>query len=312
MPLVGAAPAKLTLVDGDTTIVIRDMPAKAPGDAVAAVACSQWDPGAPEPRTAMFERAGLDGVDDATAFVGARTVTLDLVVFGGGDMGYGNPKRSAYTLVEQLVSMTHPSRRPLLQVQRYLGGDPIDPVGEVWELKLRGNPFSIAYGRKAATMLELSLVFSAPEGLFEGPWQESYTAPAGVGEAKFVFPYTHAFTFGSIADSSPAIVVDVDSVVPVPPVLIFVGPATNPKVILSSGQSFGFTGLAIAAGQEVVVDMAAGTALLNGDWTSPVYHLVDWTYSTFWRLSEAVEATFSGGQAGGKLRIKWRNRRLTV
>jgi hypothetical protein len=332
MPLVGAAPARLTLIDGDVVIPIRDVPMKSEDPLrwqLPAVLCREWDPGAPEPRTAVFERAGLDGVDDATAFTGPRTVTLDLVVFGGGDIGIGyqTVERSAYYLVEQLVTMTHPSRRPYLYVRRpATPGEDMALVADDagWRLKLRGNPFSITYGRKAATMLELSLVFTAPEGLFESDWRQDYSAQAGEGTATFTFGDTDAniftlgtqdaaqFTFGTAADKSPTFTVNVDSAIPVPPVLYFYGPAVDPRVDLSTGQSFGFTGLSIESGQYVQVDMAAGTALLGGSWDAPVYHLVDWTHSTFWRLSGPVQATFTGGAAGGRLVIQWRDRRLTV
>lgn len=287
-------PAELTLVDGDVQIVVRPV---VPSHA-SPVLCREWNPGAPDVREQMTDRMGADGTIDATAFTGRRTVTLDLQVFG-------NEEGSAYQLLERLVAMTHPTHRPYLHVRR--GG----PLAESWRIALRGNPFSVSYGRKAATVLDLQLAFTAPDGYFESPVRSaSSSGPAQRGTG-LVFPVVYPLTFGTSGDAPTPLVVDVYSPMPIAPVLRIYGPAINPELITLGGLRFSFTSLTVNAGEYVEIDMGNATVRLNGQASTPVFHTVDWSVSTFWRLppgSTIVQFLSTGGQ----LVISWRDRRLTA
>lgn len=310
MSLYGAQPARLSLVDGDLRIVIRDVPVTAADPLqhpLPAVVCRNWDPGAPDPRDAVNPRGGLDGVADSTAYTGARTVTLDLTVFGGGTTPTG-ADRTAYALVEQLTAMTHPTRRPYLIVQR----PGPDSHGDPWRLLLRGTPFSISYGRAAATRLELTLNFSAPDGYFESPLRRTTSAPASDVRGGLILPFALPEPIAAGGTSAPPIWADINTSAPVAPVLTMMGPAANPSVTLTDGRVFAFNDIAVEVGQLIQVDMGAGTVLLNGQVTSPVYHTVDWSVSSWWRLSAPIGAIYNPGRPGGQLYIEWRDRRLTV
>ncbi len=292
MPLVGAAPARLRLADSHDDITVRQVPAGS-GDPVV---CREFDPGAPEIRESVQPRTGGDGTIDASAYTGSRVVTFDLVVFG-------DQTDSAYGYAERLAAMAHPTRRPWLYVQR-------EGLGEEWRIGLRGNPFSIAYGRRAAALLELSLTFTAPEGYFESGVRGIDSGAAPATSEGLILPTTFPIVLGGDIGSfnHP---LTVGSSVPVAPLLYFYGPAADPRAELATGEVFSTAGLGLDSGQFLQVDMAAGTVLLNGDRGSSVYHLVDWSESSFWRLHPGTNYV-SYGTSQGRMYLQWRDRRLTV
>ncbi|MDP8971153.1 MAG: hypothetical protein M3N52_11805 [Actinomycetota bacterium] len=477
-------PATLTLTDDTDTIVIRP-PAAGSGDPIV---CTSWDLGAPTVRDAAAPRAGADGVIDRARYIGPRTVTLDLAVFG-------DDAATAYDYAGRLTAMTHPTRRPKLLIER---GNP-EATGETWEMLLRGNPFSITYGRRAAAMLELQLTFEAPLGLLEGPLRGresvaaeslAYTAtnlipnpsfevdtgswnawggtldrstaqawrgaasglftasaaasaahigtpdtvmPATAGapytaqsrarmstaNARLLFPrlyfldsagavlnsfngvsvlhdqaawrltsvtataptgtaYASVYLMGG-ADVVAGDAVHIDGVMldqsdrvrpyfdgattgatwtgtvhnspstytgypahygvvagdplpwrlgnataanpylefvvaghaPVHPLVYIYGPVTDPAVEDDTGNRFVFTGLNLASGQFVDIDMAEGTVRIGGNPDASVYHLVDFTQSTFWRWMPGAHAVRYEATAG-RVAVHWRERRLTI
>lgn len=311
MVLVKPAPARLRLVDGDEVVYVRRTPAGS-GDPVI---CSRWDPGAPEPRVASQERIGVDGAWDSTGYTGARTLVLELVVFGGKDEA-GND-RSAYWWAERLAAFTHPSRRPYLYATRdnddYSTGRRAQesPPGPVeWRLALRGSPLSVSYERRTAALLEMTLTFVAPDGYFESPLDDRVGPPAGASAAKgLILPTPLPWGFGG--STSPGLRVPVEGSAPVAPTLYFWGPVTDPWVRTSTGAQFKFTGLSLGSGQFVQVDMEYGHVRLAGSATASVYHRVDWTVSSFWRLNPGVTEIFYLTK-GGSVNVQWRNRRFTI
>lgn len=296
--MLHASPAELTLVDTQDEIVIRpESPSyRSP------VLCKSWDPGAPAIREAgMYDRTGMDGSWDASSYTGARTVTMELTILG--DQG-----SSAYEYAERLAAMTHPGRRPFLYVRRSQ-----EHSGEDWRIGLRGTPFSLAYGMKAAAMLEMTLSFAAQDGYFESPLREAYSSGGVTGDSPGfilggqVFP----MTFGSGGYGYPTADVIVGGSAPVAPVLRIFGPVANPDVSTDSGDRFHVVGLNIEADHMLVVDMANGTALIDGGEDASVYHLVDWSVSSFWRLRPGPN-TIRLAATTGRLHVQWRERRFTV
>lgn len=292
-----AAPAQLVLVDESDTLTIRPAVATANDPIV----CKEWDLGAPEIRSASSDRAGGDGTIDRAGFTGARTVTFDLVILGD----YHN---SPYAYVERLVAMTHPSRRPKLQITR----NTPEAYGQTWEMELRGNPFSISYGRRAAALLELQLSFVAPLGYLVGDNQgyDSGFVMEGSG-SNLTFPVTFPMGTGQNTTGNPSLTLHVGGSVPVHPIIYIFGPATNPEVRTDDGLRVLFDGLALSAGQFVQIDMAAGTVRLDGAPEASVYHLVDFTVSTFWQWLPGAH-TVRYIATSGQMSVHWRDRRFTI
>jgi hypothetical protein len=290
-------PASLTLSDTHDSIVIR--PARA--TAADPIMCRQWDLGSPEVRITSTPRNGVDGTYEGPGFTGARTVTMDLVILGDG---YGSP----YAYAERLASFTHPSRRPTLSIQR----PTVDTGGDTWTMSLRGTPFSITYGQRAAAMLEMQLVFAAPEGYLLGPLREFTSTTAAVAViGGFTLPITLPVAMTPGSGTNPAVTFTITTSAPVAPVLAIYGPVTNPKVATSGGDTFGFRGLSLQPGDFVVVDMQAGTAYLNGDPTSSVFHLIDFANSTFWTWQRGQMSVINKASSGS-VKVQFAERRLTI
>jgi hypothetical protein len=286
-------PAVLTLVDGDTSIVLRpEVPT-----AADAVVCTQWDLGSPDVRVSSAPRVGADGNTDTTTLTGPRTATFDLIIRGD----------DPYTVVESLARMTHPSRRPVLRVYR-TGG-----AGETYEMQLRGNPFSISYGKQAASMLQLQLSFEAPLGYLLGPPRTAETIPASnYGGTGFSFPITFPLGTGFGSQVNPAATRVIGGSAPVAPVVNIYGPVTNPRVSTAAGDVFAFTGLSLPAGEFVQIDMGAGTVRRGGDPQHSVFHLVDWSVSTFWSWPPGSTQTIRYTGSTGRVLAQWREARLTI
>jgi Phage tail protein len=294
-----ASPAELVLVDADNEVVVRPDLSQPRQEALPPVVCRQWDPGAPTVREAgVYDRTGMDGTWDASLYTGSRTVALELAIFG-------DSTASAYEYTERLAAMTHPTRRPWLYVTRSGEG-----VGESWRIALRGTPFSLAYGKKAAAYLEMTLSFVAPDGYFESPLRERQSVGGLEVTTGLSLPNTFPVTFGSGMSSSTTEFTVAGSV-PAPPVIYVYGPTTNPDIRTRDGDRFYVPGLSLAAGQFMAIDTAAGTVLLDGEPGASLFHLVDWSVSTFWRLTPGSNS-IRLASAGGRLHIQWRERRFTV
>lgn len=292
-----AVPASLTLYDDFDTIVIR------PASPTAAdpVVCTSWDLGAPSIRITSSPRASTDGTDDGAGFTGERAVTFDLKIFGDNA---GTP----YWYAERLAGMAHPARRPTLSVMR----PTVDTGGDAWTMSLRGTPFSISYGRRAAALLEMQLSFNAPLGYLESPLREYTSSPASTVTATGVeLPLTLPFTLGTGSGSDPALSFWLDGTAPVAPVIAIYGPVTDPEVRNSFGDRFKFVGLTLLTGQFVVVDMDAGTVRLGGDPGQSVYYLVDFSVSTFWRMPPG-DNTVTYVAFSGQMTVQFKERRVTI
>jgi Phage tail protein len=294
-----ASPAELTLVDADNEIVVRpDLSSNSFSTSLPPVVCTQWDPGAPAVREAgVLDRTGADGTWDASRYTGSRTVAMDLAIFG-------DSTTSMYEYAERLAAMTHPGRRPWLYVRRSS-----ERFGESWRINLRGTPFSLAYGKKAAAYLEMTLSFVAPDGYFESPLREAQSVGGLTADSDLTLPSAFPMTFGTTAGNSTTGFI-IGGSAPVSPMVYVYGPTSNPDVRTTDAR-FYVPNLHLAAGQFLAVDMAAGTVLLDGSPDSSLYHLVDWSVSTFWRLSPGSHSVRLAS-AGGRLHLQWRERRFTV
>lgn len=301
------AAAALTLVDGDVEIPIRPVPATAGNP----IACRSWDIGAPDIRITSTPRAGADGVDEGGGYLGARTVILDLLIRGdGAGVTAGH---DPYWYVEKLAAMCHPSRRPQLKITRASE----TAGGTSWYLGLRGNPWTLTYERVSAAMLTMQLTFTAPLGMLESELHTIASRTANPADATdWHFPAAFPHGFGA-ATGNPFLTANVAGSAPVNPIVYLTGPMTDPQVRDDKGNKFRFTGLALAAGETVQINMGAGTVLKadpeTGE-TNPAtdaFAYVDFAVSTFWQWQPGPHkvALLS---SGGSFALQWRDRQLTI
>lgn len=289
-------PAALTLTDAYDTLTIR--PAKA--TAADPIFCKQWDLGAPDVRVTSTPRVGFDGTYDGAAYTGARTVTFDLSIQGDGN---GSP----YAYAERLAAFAHPARRPTLNISRAT----VDGPGGTWTMSLRGNPFSISYGSRAAALLDMQLTFNAPDGYLLSPLRDYTSAVASTSVVGgFTAPETLPLILTPGSGTNPQITLTVGGSAPVAPVIAIYGPVANPR-ITSGTDEFSFTGLTLGAGEYVVIDMPNGAVYRNGDASDSVYDLVNFATSTFWTFAQGAR-TVKYLASSGYVRIQFRERRLTI
>lgn len=300
------AAAALTLIDGSVSIPIRPIRATAADP----VFCKTWDLGAPEVRITSTPRPSSDGVDEAGGNLGARTVTLELLIRGDGAGVTGG--HSPYWYADQLAAMCHPARRPVLQITR----DAEPTAGQTWFMGLRGNPWSLTYDRSSAAMLALTLTFTCPSGVLEsGLHTVTAAAPNTAAATDWRFNAAFPHGFGNTT-GSPYLNCDVGGSAPVNPILYISGPAKNPRLRDENGQRFEFTGLTLVAGQTVQIDMGAGTALVgdpNVGWTensADVFGTVNFATSTFWQWQPGTHQVALEGD--GAVAAQWRDRQLTI
>lgn len=292
-----AVPAVLSLVDGADTITIRPERATA-GDPII---CKSWDLGSPAVREVTADRAGVDGTIDTSAYTGSRTVTLDLAILG-------DRHNSPYWYAERLAAMTHPYRRPRLRIRRATP----EAYGQTWEMALRGSPYSLAYGQRAAALLEMQLSFVAPLGYLEGNFQGYDSAAADPSTWTYLtFPVTFPTSFGVGGLTNPALTLAVGGSAPISPLVYVRGPATAPDLRTDAGERFSLPGLTLATGQTVEIDMDAGTVRLNGAPDASVFGAVDWAVSTFWRWFPG-QHTVRYMSSTGQMSVYWRDRRYTI
>lgn len=293
----GQAPAQLVIYDDRDAITLR--PERATAD--DPIICRQWDLGAPEVRSSTADRAHSDGTIDRAGYTGSRTVTFDLQILGDRD-------GSAYAYAERLTAMCHPSRRPVLRASRSTP----EAYGQTWEMLLRGNPFSVSYGRRAAALLEMQLSFTAPMGYLEGDNQGYESAQASANATTgIVFPEVMPLSIAPGTAANPLLTLRVGGSAPIHPVLYFFGPAVNPEIRSDDGERFKFTSLTLSEEQFVQVDMATGTVLLNGDPAATIFHLVDFSASTYWTWDPGVHVVRYLATSG-RMAVHWRDRRFTI
>lgn len=290
-------PAVLTLVSDTDTIVLRPINPSSSDP----ILCSNWDLGAPSVRENVSDRPGGDGTIDNSTYTGGRSVTFDLHIFG-------NAVNSPYAWLERLTAMTHPGIRPRLRVQR---ASP-EAYGQTWEMELRGNPFSISFGRTAAAKLDLTLQFTNPTGYLSGDLQEVTSVMADPTNASgFIFPIAFPLATGTTSASNPLVYAVVAGSAPVTPAIRIYGPVTAPQVTDEAGQTFKLTGLTLAAGNYVDIDMGGATARINGDAAQSALDTVDFSVSTFWTWSPGAH-TVRYAATSGSIVVQWRDRRLTI
>jgi tail protein len=301
------APAALTLIDGDRSIPIRP-PNPSAADPIF---CRSWDLGAPEVRITSTPRPGTDGVDEDGGYLGSRTVTMDLRI--RGDSATNQLGHDPYWYIDALTGMCHPSRRPVLKIER----DSENAAGVAQYLALRGNPWSLTYERASAGIIDLQLTFTAPGGLFESElWTVVSGDATGVDATDWHFPARFPKGFGATS-GTPTVALTVKGSSSVNPILYVNGPAKNPHLRDEGGQQFRLDGLTLVSGQTLQIDMGAGTVLVSdpltgfSDTSADVFHTVDFEDSTFWLWQPGTHRVDLLSNSGS-FAVQWRDRFLSI
>jgi hypothetical protein len=310
-------PAQLTLHNGTEKITIRPRPAAGANP----IHCRNWDLGAPEVRYTSVPNPGADGVTESPGFLGARQIILDLQILGDATGGH-----DAYWYAAQLTRMTHPSATPVLEINR------IDDntQGKSWFMQLRGNPYSITYGQRAAALLEMQLTFTCPGGFLEStPY--SYATIDVIADddlvTEWIFPAAFPKTFGMAGITYPQLNLDIGGDAAVSPVIYISGPCTNPEIVSETPaalpgaapiiQRFKFTGLTLDTGETVGIDMGSGdiwlgavdSRMIRDDMSA--YNTVDWAVSTYWIWPPGPHTVIYLGNKG-IVTVQYQERRFTI
>lgn len=301
------SPAELKLVNGATTITLRPKNANAGNP----IHCREWNLGAPEVRVNSTPAPGSDGTYESPAYLGSRQVSFDLQIVGGVDENTG-VSHDAYWYAEQLTAMSHPRALTYLEISRDGGTH----AGKVFRMGLRGDPWTLPFNRRSAGLLELTLNFTCPLGLIEGPLQSVQTQPPSDTTGQWTFPAILPKDFGFSQAQNPLVDIAVGGTSPINPIVYISGPCKNPMVETDDNEIFAFSGLTLASGETVQIDMAAGTVLLGtrrdgADPDRSVYHLVDWSQSSFWTWAPGLHVVRYTANAGTAT-IQWRERQLSI
>lgn len=127
--------------------------------------------------------------------------------------------------------------------------------------------------------------------------------PTGAGTG-ITFNATANFSFGSATTGGTGIATN-DGAVASPWVCVLAGPLTDPRLTnVTADRTLSLTGT-IAAGETLVIDSGARTALLNG--TSSRYSWID-TTAKWWDLAPGANSLrFTGASGSGTATFTWRS-----
>lgn len=225
------------------------------------------DLGFPETRNAQTNRAGTDGVDDTTKYVGQRPIIAEVFL----------PTATAFTLRDQLAGLMHPRNKHYLYVNN----------GE-WAAErrvvVRPKTFTCPMTRPVTAQLG----WSAPGGVLEDADVSVLPlAPLSTAEAGLSSPLASplAFPAGALPGQSQ---ITIGGSAPVFLTADIYGPCTNPALFSAATQETLRFNLTLAAGDYLHVNMANRTAYLNGDPTQSRYGQLDFTVSSWWQLPDAT------------------------
>lgn len=306
-------PAELRLHNGTEQVVIR--PRRVGGR--DPVICRTWDLGSPDVRYTSTPNPGADGVTETGGFLGSRTVTLELQIMGGLDP-VTREEHDAYWYVSRLIRMTHPAANPILSVSRY--DDLSAGKDEPWQMVLRGNPYSVVFGSRAAAVIELQLTFTCPGGQLESTLRSFATRDVPEDDdlaTDWIFPAVFPKGFGLMGATYPILSIPVGGDSAVTPIVYISGPVKDPEIRGDEGEVFAFDGLTLAGGETVQIDMGTGDIRLGRVDSGVIYDdmsaygAVDWGVSTYWTWAPGVHR-LSYLSTTGTVTVQFRERRFTI
>lgn len=230
----------------------------------------EFNLGYPRPRTVMDARPTSDGMDDRTAFFGARNVSLSIDLIG-----------NKWDLLDGLSAYMVPNARPYLV---------FDDATQPRRFRLRAGDQSKII-TSPTTSQNVLLQWVAPDGVAETVNQSSQTVFASVGVSPgFTFDLTFDLTFPNASPSGRTNVPTAGNA-RCYPVMQLWGPCTFPRIDNLQDLSDDGTpkqmafDVTLSAGQYLEVDVREKTVLLNGNANQPRYSTIDFTVSEWWTLA---------------------------
>lgn len=276
------------------------------------IACSQFDLGAPAVREYVQERAGVDGVLDRSEFLGSRTFTAELAIFG-------TATQSKEQLLDRLQALAVPSRRLYVYVRR-------DTWTAERRMYVRPMPFAVVSDKTAATRFKASLSFVGPAGVLEATTMAEQAVRPVTGSPGISFPLrlrsvgeyppSGGFSFAP-GTSVPHGTIPVAGTLPTPPRFRIFGRARNPAITLRGRTEFDVSRVLrvitdIPTGQHLTLDMDSRTALLNDDPAHSLYGAIDWEGGSEWYNllpgNNEIDLDVANPDSGTELRVQWRSR----
>lgn len=269
--------------------------------------CPSLDLGYPEIRDVVSNRPDQDGVDDRTAYFGARTITAQITALTGAGAQID-------AVAAQFAPFMLPAARPVLHYVLDRPGAPertmtVRAAGYSW-------PIEGAFER------DIQLQFVAADPAAADPVEKSATAWAG---ASTIQGRTYPLTFNRIypaGGGGPTTgYLNIGGDLPVWPHLRIYGPITGPYVQIapSTGPvplwvSF-LTSFTIAAGHYIDVSTDRRAAWADGDPTASVVASIDW-YNSRWSSlppNPLYFMTFRGSTTSGvtQAQATWHDRYIT-
>lgn len=232
------------------------------------LAVRELDLGYPEARVVSDPRVNANGADDRTTFYGPRAVALTCLV---GD----TPGRTRQQALDLLRAYASPGRRPVLVY---------GPDGAERQVQLRGDQLGWPLTAEAST--EVQLAWVAPEGILEAAVESTVEVSAvAASEPGRRYPRTYPLTYPETSLVGAVAAVNAGTE-PAAPVMQLWGPCVDPALVnATTGERLAFTGLTLAAGQYVEVDVRAATVRLNGRADQSMYQSMDLLASSLWWLA---------------------------
>lgn len=208
----------------------------------------------PTYRTTAYERAGEDGGDVASSYVGMRAIALSGRVRGSDDASFAQVRRAL--LVKGRIDRDSNSRPVAKQlVVTTLAGETFTA-----EVHVRKLSIQIEDNNVADYLFELL----APKGYLEGTTSTSsgqVARPTSVG-ANFPWVFDPTIEFGLTTGGT--FVVDNPGTADTWPVLTLRGPLTDPVIRHQGTGKFMELDTTLTSDDEVVIDMRNKTVVLNG------------------------------------------------
>jgi hypothetical protein len=260
-------------------------------------AINRVDLGFPVARVVSSERVNANGVDDVSAFYGARAVAVQVSAYGAA----GITRKAA---LDRLRAYASPARRPYLYWDEALDG-------HERRVRLRGDAVTWPMDNPVAT--DVQLTFVAPDGVIEDASATTVAvAAAAAPEAGRSYPRTYPLTYPATSAVGTVDALNAGTE-PAAPVLALWGPCTDPTLAnLTTGEQIVFTGTVLTAEQYIEVDVREATVRLNGRVDQSLYDHLDLTAtSLFWlaagsNLLRYSPATYgAGAQATCVYRSAW-------
>jgi len=214
------------------------------------LALQTLDLGAPAIREVAYERVDQDGEDDETSLFGARIVSANVTLYSEGDL------TPAATL-DRLLSFCSPRLRPRLTF-RLIGQDER-------QVTLRALPFGAPLGLPGYSTIIAQVQWKAPDGrILSTALNTARLGPAGVGvETGRSYDLVPDRAYPGFTGGGQSVTVGGN--IPTNPVIRIYGPCTNPKIENATvGRTLEFTGLTVASGDYLELDVTARTVRING------------------------------------------------